>query len=72
MILFHDCWSGLGHFELWECRCPANNHQLTMALSMTDLTVMNDKLTYYRQLSSHVCMGLQTYTQDRFIYCEYC
>ena len=32
MILFHDCWSGLGHFELWECSCPANNHQLTMAL----------------------------------------
>ena len=32
MILFHDCWSGLDHFELWECSCPANNHQLTMAL----------------------------------------
>ena len=32
MILFHGCWSGLGHFELWECSCPANNHQLTMAL----------------------------------------
>ena len=36
MILFHDCWPGLGHFELWECSCPANNHQLTMALTMME------------------------------------
>ena len=42
MILFHDCWSGLGHFELWECSCPANNHQLTMALIISHFVSPDD------------------------------